>query len=200
VSHPLLARLRSADPRERRAACLDAPADPSAVLLLDALGLALGDAQRGVADAASRAIAAIAAAGADVSGTLRDALRSRDPQRRFRAALTSARSELPDRKLLPALVDALDFDAPADRWAAARVIVEIGRSNDEVRRLLLGLLRTDPRARLRAMAIHALHELAPDDPEARELARAASSDSNPELRRAARIALRARGEPLAAPS
>jgi HEAT repeat protein len=194
VSHPLIAGLRSTDAGERRAACLDAPSDPSAVLLLEALGIALGDPERSVADAASRAIAAIAAAGADVSATLREALRSRDPQRRFRAALASARSELPDRKLLPALVDALDFEAPADRWAAARVMVEIGRANDEVRRLLLGLLRSDPRARLRAMAIHALHELAPDDPEARELALAATSDSDAELRRAAQIALRARGE------
>lgn len=163
------------------------------MLLLDALGAALGDPERSVAEAASRAIAAIAAAGADVSAVLREALRSRDPSRRFRAALASARSELPDRKLLPALVDALDFDASADRWAAARVIVEIGRSNDEVRRLLLGLMRRDPRPRLRAMALHALHQLAPDDPEALALCLEASGSADPELRRAAQIALRARG-------
>ncbi len=184
--------MASADPRERAAACLEAARDPSAVLLLDALGAALGDPERAVGEAASRAIAAIAASGAEVAGVLREALRSRDPQRRFRAALASAHSEPPDRKLLPALVDALDFARAADRWSAARVIVEIGRSNDEVRRLLLGLLRGDPRARVRSMALHALQQLAPEDREALELFRAAGASPDPELRRAARIALGAR--------
>ena len=177
----------------RARACAEAPADPAAVLLLDALGAALGDPERSVGDAAVRAIAAIAAAGADASGALREALRSRDPVRRFRAALASAQGERPDRKLLPALVDALDFETSADRWSAARVIVEIGRANDEVRRLLIGLLRGDPRPRLRAMALHALHQLAPDDPEALAEIRSAGASADPELRRAAAIALRARG-------
>ncbi len=169
------------------------------MLLLDALGAALGDPERSVGEAASRAIAQIATAGTDVSGVLREALRSRDPQRRFRAAVASARSDLPDRKLLPALVAALDFETSAERWTAARVIVEIGRTNDEVRKLLLGLLRTDPRPRLRAMALHALHQLAPEDPEAQQLCREASRSADPEVRRAAEIALRAR-EPQPAPN
>ena len=59
MSHPLLARLASADPDERSAACAAAPDDPSAILLSDALGDALGDPVSAVAEAAEAALVRI---------------------------------------------------------------------------------------------------------------------------------------------
>ena len=56
MSHPVLERLRDADPEQRRRACEAAPDDPSAVLLVDALAECLGDSAKQVARAASRAL------------------------------------------------------------------------------------------------------------------------------------------------
>jgi TrmH family RNA methyltransferase len=76
VSHPLVERLRNADPEERRAACLAARTDPAAALLADALGKALGDSVKAVARAASDALVEIGRRDRHVDGVLREALRS----------------------------------------------------------------------------------------------------------------------------
>ena len=43
MSHPIVERLRSHDPHERAAACMDSQQDPSAARLVEHLGQALGD-------------------------------------------------------------------------------------------------------------------------------------------------------------
>src|SRR4030095_7747413 len=59
VTHPIAAQLASPDPEARRAACVAAPDDPSAVLLAGALAAVLGDPVKAVARAASDALVAI---------------------------------------------------------------------------------------------------------------------------------------------
>ncbi len=189
MSHPVLERLASPDPETRRQACGDAAGDPSAVLLADALGVALGDPDPGVARAASDALAAIGRSGADLGGVLRAALRSGSRERRLRAALTSARLEAPDVGLLPALVEGLGAAAGDERWAAARLLVEAGRRHGEVLLLLLGLARGGENPDARRMACHTLRELAPDLPETAAALLQASRDADPGVRRAALAAL-----------
>jgi HEAT repeat protein len=98
VSHPLVEKLASADPEERRAACAEAARDPAAALLADALARTLGDADKGVARAASDALAQIGRQAESVGGALRAALGGGDPNRRFWAAFTFARLEPPGQR------------------------------------------------------------------------------------------------------
>ncbi len=189
MTYPLLRRLASPDPEERHLACRDAPDDPSAVLVLDALGEALGDPDRRVARAASDALALLGKTCSEVAGVLRRALHSDTPKRRWGAAFTTARLEPPNEKLLPALVEALGFSEGNLRWAAARLLVETGRLNDQVLPLLLGLVRSDGNPRVRRMATYCLRELAPDRPEAAAELLAATHERDIALRRAALSAL-----------
>jgi hypothetical protein len=195
VTHPILRRLASPDPELRQRACLEAAEDPAAVLLAEALGLALGDPDRGVARAARDALAAIGRGGADLRAVLREALRSESPARRFGAALTSARLEAPEPALLPALVEALGCDAGDDRWIAARLLVEVGLRHGEVLLLLLGLARSGESAAARRMACHCLRELAPDLPETAAALVEASRDADPGVRRAGLAAMASLREP-----
>jgi HEAT repeat protein len=164
VSHPIVERLRSADPERRLGACRDAPDDPSAVLLTEALGEALGD-------------------------PVRRALHSDQPRRRLGAALTWARIEPPPPRLLPALAEGLGARDGALRWAATRTLVEVGRLHGEVLPLLLGLAATHADPVVRRMAVHALRELAPDEPRVAEALLEATSDADRRARRAAYAAL-----------
>lgn len=189
MTHPLLQRLASSDPDERRSACREAPDDPSAVLLLDALGEALGDPDRCVAAAASDALALLGKTRNEVGGVLRRALRSDIPKRRWGAAFTTARLEPPSERLLPALVEALGFAEGNLRWAAARLLVETGRLSEQVLPLLLGLVRSNGDPRVRRMATFCLRELAPDRPEAAAELLAATHERDIALRRSALSAL-----------
>jgi HEAT repeat protein len=191
VSHPILARLRSSDPAERRRACREAAADPAATLLADALAEALGDAERAVARAASDALAEIAHRDRAVVAVLRRGLDDPRPGRRFAAAETLSRVEPPGPKLLPILVEALASPVGEVRWSAARLLVGLGRLHGEVLPLLLGLVRADERPGVRRMATFALRELAPDLPAAAEALLAASRDAAAGVRRAAYTALAA---------
>jgi hypothetical protein len=188
VSHPLLARLRGADPGERAAACRDASGDPAAVILADALVEALGDPLRAVAQAASDALAEIGRAHALVPA-LRAALHAGSPQRRLWAALTLARLEPPDLRLLPALVGGLGLADGKLRWAALRLLVETGRLFGEVLALLVGLSRGDPSPVVRRMARHGLRELGRDSPAAQRALAEGTRDPDVAARRAAYAAL-----------
>jgi HEAT repeat protein len=181
----LVKGLASADPAERRRACLAAAGSPSAVLLGDALGEALGDPERAVARAASDALVAIATRIGGVEAAIRKALRSELPSRRWGAAFTAARIAPPGPQLLPPLVEALGSADGDVRWAAARLIVEIGRVHGEVLPLLLAMLRTGELAIQRRMASFALRELAPDSVEAAEALLEATRDDDLQVRRAA---------------
>ena len=189
MTHPLVARLTSPDPNERRAACVAAADDPSGVLLADALADALGDPVKAVVRAASDALVAIGRSRGGVEEALRRALHGDDPGRRFGAAFTAARLDPPGPRLLPALVEALASPDGDVRWAAARLLVEAGRVHGEVLPLLLGLARGAESPAVRRMASFALRELAPDRPEAADVLVAAASDADVHVRRAATTAL-----------
>lgn len=198
MSHPLREQLASADPQQRASACRDAAGDPSAVLLIDALGEALGDPVAGVARAASEALAEIGARAGEVDAVLRGALRSDRPNARWAAAFASARLAPPGPGLLPPLVEALACETGDVRWWAARLLTESAAVLGEVRPLLLGLAGDDPRPRVRQMAVHCLRELAGDDPEAARVLLAATRDRDVRVRRAALSTLAALDDPEAA--
>lgn len=185
----LLEKLASGDTEERQSACRDAAENPSAILLVDALAEALGDSEKAVARAASDALVKIGSQGGDVQRAIRKALKSDLSRRRQGAAFTLARMEPPGPGLLPALVEALGSADGDVRWAAARLIVEIGRAHGEVLPLLLAMLRTGEQAVQRRMATFALRELAPDRAEAAQALLAAARDSDLQVRRAALTAM-----------
>jgi len=190
MTHPILQRMTSADPEERRAACLEARQDPAAVLFSEALAGMLGDPVKAVVRAASDALVEIGHSGdSGVKEALREALHSEEPTRRWGAAFTSARLAQPSLRLLPALVEALGCSDGDVRWAAARVIVDVGQGHGEVLPLLVGLVRGGENPVVRRMATYALRELAPDRPEAADVLLEAASDPDIQVRRAATIAM-----------
>jgi HEAT repeat protein len=189
MSHPLLERLREADPEQRRRACEAAVEDPSAVLLVDALAGSLGDPAKQVSRAASRALIRLGQQHDAVRPALRGALRSGPASGRWMAAFTLARLAPPEPALLPALVEALASDEGDVRWLAARLLVDTGRLHSEVLTLLLQLANADERPAVRRMAGHCLRELAPDHPAVAQALLKSTRDDDPVLRRAAYTAL-----------
>jgi HEAT repeat protein len=185
----VLVRLRSEDPSQRRAACAAAVSDPSAVLLVDALADALGDPEPAVMRAASDALVEIERDAPSVRSALSRALHSDDAARRWGAASTWARIEPPPIKLLPVLVETLGFPEGHARWAAARLLVSMGRLHGEVLPVLVALTREGERPHARRMAVYALRELAPDAPETARALLEAARDSDLQLRRAALTSL-----------
>jgi HEAT repeat protein len=194
VTHPILRRLASPDAEQRAQACLEAAGDPSAVLLVPALAAALGDPDRAVARAASRVLAELGREHPSVALALRDALRGELPRQRIQAALTLARLEPPEPRSLPALVSALDVEDGDLRWAATRLLVEMGRGRGEVLPVLMSLAREGSQ-RARQMAFAGLRELAPDEPEVARTLLAATRDPDAGVRRSAVAALAALQEP-----
>ncbi len=191
MSPALVERLCSADPAERRRACLDAIDDPSATLLLGPLCDTLADPDRRVARAASDALAALGRADRAADTELRRVLRGTDPRGRWGAAFTLARLAPPEPGLLPAVVEAMGSADGDVRWAAARLLVDIGRLHPEVLQLAVGLARSGDDPAVRRMAAFCLRELAPDHPGAASALLVACDDDDRALRRAAFSALAA---------
>ncbi len=197
MTHPLIEQLGHADPAVRRAACQAAGEDPAGVILAEALAAALGDPVKAVGRAASDALVALArraeSGAADtwegLRGALRSALHSGERAQRWRAAFTWARLEPPSPRLLPALVEALASADGDVRWAATRVIVEMGHRHGEVLPVLIGLVRSDESPVVRRMASYALRELAPDREEAADVLLEATLDPDLQVRRAALTAM-----------
>ncbi len=188
MSHPIVERLRSSDPGERARACQEAVADPAAVIFLDALVAALGDPVRAVTRAASDALARLGR-DHDVVPTLRAALHGGPTAHRAAAALTLARLEPPDLRLLPALVGGLGLADGKQRWASLKLLVETGRLRGEVLTLLVGVSRSDESAVVRRMARHGLRELGRDDRAAALALVEGTRDPDLAARRAAYAAL-----------
>ena len=195
MTHPIVERLHSVDPSERRAACRDSVSDPSATLLVEALGEALGDSVVEVAREASDALARLAREVGGVPEVVHGALRSEVPSRRWFAALTSARIEPPSARLLAPAVEALASDRKEVRWNAARLLVDTGRTQPEVFPLVLGLSRGGESPQIRRMAIFCIRELAPERPESELALLAACRDSARFVRHAALTALAALTDP-----
>jgi HEAT repeat protein len=189
MSHPLVERLHSAQPEERVSACREAVEDPSAIVLIDALGEALGDPVKAVALAASDALARLARAIDGVEAVVHRALRSDDASRRWHAVLTSARIEPPSPRLLPPIVEALASREGDVRWMAARLLVDAGRVNPEVLPLAIGLVTGGEAAEVRCMAMHCVRELGPERPESERALLDGSRDPDRCVRRAALTAL-----------
>ena len=189
MTHAIVARLESDDPQERRAACLAAADDASAVLLADALCERLGDPVAAVASAATQALVRLAQRDASVRHTLDQALRGEDPRRRWGAALACAELEPPSLKLMPALIDAIGAPDGPVRWAAAKRLVDMGRLHGEVLPVLLDRACRDPRGAARRTAVHALRELAPDRLETARVLVATTGDADVLTRRAGLAAL-----------
>jgi HEAT repeat protein len=195
VSHPLLARLRDPHPDARRASCREAPDDPSAVLLVGALCAALDDPAKEVAREASRALTGIGVRHGGVMAALGGVLRGPSPRARLFAALALAGLGPPPLKLLPALVDALALTDGDLRFAAARLLVDLGRLEPEVLGLLCALVAGGERPEVRRMAVFALRELAPDREETARALVAASRAPDAALRRAALASFAALRDP-----
>ncbi len=182
-------RLESLDPGERRAACQAVRDDPAAALFLEPLARRLGDSDPRVAQAAGDALVAIAKHEAEVPGLVRRVLRGPVRNARLPAAFTLARLEPPGPELFPALVAGLGHAAGPVRWAAARLLVEIGRLHGETLTLLIGLMGSSQTFAVRRMALYALRELAPDRPESASALLAASHSEDGLLQRAALLAM-----------
>lgn len=194
MSHPVLAGLRSADVDERLEACRLAVADPAAVLFVDALVGTLGDPVRAVSRAASDALATLARQH-EVGPALRKALHEGPERSRAAVALTLARLEPPDLRLIPALVGGLGQGDGKLRWSALKSLVECGRLHGEVLAVLVGLARDDPNAVVRRMAYHGLRELGRDDPAASLALVSGTRDADLAARRAAYAALASQLDP-----
>ncbi|MDH3520336.1 MAG: HEAT repeat domain-containing protein [Myxococcales bacterium] len=197
MTHPIVERLRSDDPEQRRSACADAARDPSAALFVEALCERLADPVHGVASAASRALAQLAPRDAQVRRGLDRALRGEEPMRRWRAALTYPRFEPPSLKLLPVLIDASGAPDRHVRWATTKLLVDLGRLQPEVLPVLLERSHADPRPVARRMLVHALRGLAPDRSETARALLAATQDRDAAVRRAALAGLAALLDPPA---
>ncbi len=170
--------------------------DPSAVLLVDALGKALADRNGSVWRAAAAALAKLAPHHEAVAELLRRALHGGDPRLRWGAAFTKARLAPPEPGLLPTLVEALASQESDVRWAAARILVDLGRLHREALPVAVGLARTDPNPEVRRMALFCLRELAPEEPVTVDALLDASQDADRQVRRAALASMAA----LRAPS
>ncbi len=189
MSHPIAERLQSPAPDERVSACRDAVDDPSAIVLIDALGEALGDPVKAVAVAASDALARLAREVDGVAAVVHRALRSDDASRRWHAVLTSTRIEPPTPRLLPPIVEALASRDSDVRWMAARILVDAGRVNPEVLPLVMGLVTGGESADVRSMATHCVRELGPERPESARALLEGTYDTDPLVRRAALTSL-----------
>jgi HEAT repeat protein len=189
LTHPIRERLRSPDAAVRREACRAAAADPAGALLAEALVEALGDGDPSVVREAAEGLVALARTSPGIPALLRRVLREGPGAGRVFAALALARLSAPSLELLPGLVEGLAGSDGRVRWAAARVIVEMGRLHGELLAVLLGLVRNGEPASVRRMATFCLRQLAPDRPEAARVLLEATRDPAPEVRRAAFTAL-----------
>ncbi len=185
MTHPVVAALRSGAAEARREACETAAADPSAVLLVDALVDALGDDDARVARAASHALQRIGREHDTVLTSLRAALRGESARQRLEAAWTWARLEPPPIKLLPAVVSTLDALAGDARWRAARLLVELGRLHAEIVPVVRDLASPAQTPRVRRIGLAVLRDLDPHGDETRRMHLEASRAADPGLQRLA---------------
>jgi HEAT repeat protein len=126
---------------------------------------------------------------------LREAVAHGEPRPRRVAALVGARLAPRELRLLPPLVEALGDEDGHLRWAAARALVELGRTQGEVHLLLLHVAQAGADPVARRMAAFCLRDLGPDDPRTAAALLAASRDAELRVRRAALSALGALLDP-----
>jgi HEAT repeat protein len=121
-------------------------------------------------------------------GLMRDlvrALQDGEPYARFSIAFVLFHAGRPSLRLLPALLDALEFDDGDLRWSATHMLATLGRMQPEAFPVLLHEARASTNPLRRRMALYVLRELAPEREESRAVFLELLDDPDPEARHAA---------------
>ena len=158
----------------------------------------LGSPDRGVQRQACDEAAARLREDPDLRSLLHDQLQGSNLRARFATAYVLCHAERPSLRVLPALLEALGLDDGDLRWSAVRMLVGLGHLHGEVFPVLLHKAQTSTEPLRRRMALYALRELAPDQPQTQEAFLAALADADPEIRRAALSSLAKLHEPTSA--
>ena len=166
MNHDALAiALNEADPELRLAAIHDIAENPQIALSetsLNALMLCLGVSRKVIQRGAAEALAALASHDARVVEKSRAMLSHPDPRARWGAVYALGRVNLDDAldlRAMPILVEALSSNDGDLRWAAAELVVRLGRKNrDAVSRQLVALA-ADGNLNARKMALYCLRDV-----------------------------------------
>jgi HEAT repeat protein len=127
----------------------------------------------------------------DLLRTLQDGT----PHARFFVAFVLFHAGRPSLRLLPTLLEALEFDDGDLRWSATQMLATLGRMQSEVLPVLLHEAHASTSALRRRMALYVLRELAPEREESRAVFLERLDDPDPEVRRAALSSLAKVTEP-----
>jgi HEAT repeat protein len=183
-----IAALQSSDLARRRAALEQLAADPQP--LSETLALAVVDCVGASAKAVQRRAADVLTATAEsarraVAARLHDLTRAPDARLRWGATFALGRLGILEADMVPALLEALDNPDGDQRWAAAGLMVGLGRLYPAaVVPALLGAL-DQASAALRKMALYVLRDLGPGTPEVRDALIACMRDPDVGVRLAA---------------
>ena len=166
MNHETLAiALNDADPEVRQSAILEVAENPQITLpepSLDALISCLGANRKVIQRRAAEALAASAVHDARVVEKLRAMLSHRDPRARWGAAYALGLVSLADAldlSALPVLLDTLASNDGDVRWAAAELIVRLGRKNPAAVSKLLIDLAEHGNLNARKMALYCLRDV-----------------------------------------
>ena len=125
----------------------------------------------------------------ELGAALIELLRGGSAHARFAAAWVLFRARRPNLRLLPALLGALELSDGDRRWEAAQMLVQLGRIDASVATVLRHEIAQASLPARRRMAIFALRELAPEDPETRRALLQALADSDAAVQRASLASL-----------
>ena len=143
--------------------------------------------------AAVDALVPLAAQSAEIRFLLDQRLNQPGHKTHWAAAYVLGRLPQPSRAAIQILLEALDHPAPDIRWAIALLIVRIAKGDGDLTKLLIDLCAAGT-ANQKRMAIYCLRDLALTDSASMSSFFAALEDSDPTVRVAAVIALKARSD------
>lgn len=161
---------------------LAARSEPLAVTLVGALVDCLATGDKRVQRRAAEALARVEDR-AVVRAALTPLLTSGDSEGRWAAAYALSQVCGPTREMLPPCVEAFGHADADRRWAAAELVVALGRAEPIAGELRSVLLRGDERQR--KMSLYCLRDLRVDDPETTAAVLTALDDSQAGVRLAA---------------
>jgi hypothetical protein len=150
-------------------------------------GLAAED--RRVQRSACEAAVAQAKQDPELGAALVELLRGGSAHARFGAAWVLFRARRPNLRLLPARLGALELADGDRRWEAAQMLVQLGRIDASVAAVLRHEIAGASAPERRRMAIFALRELAPEDPQTRAALLEALADPDAAVQRASLASL-----------
>jgi HEAT repeat protein len=117
------------------------------------------------------------------------------PQARFAVAIVLFRSGRATLRLLPILLEALEFPDGDVRWTASHMLTLLGRMHGEVLPVVLHEARQAQSSSRRRMALYVLRELAPEQSATRAVVLERLEDPDANVRRAALSSLAKLNEP-----